>query len=107
MIVIENSFLNKLSTHLKECTIEEYISYSLDKWIEYVNSLDLMDTHITDYIMDKSNKDAIDKFINEYGILNLQYSEDRILRKYIIGFDFDISIRALHLKNILKLIKSI
>ena len=94
MIIIENSFLNKLVNHLKKHTIEEYILCSLDKWIDYINVLGLMDEYITEYIMDKSNKDSIEEFINEDGILNLQYTEDRILKRYIIGFDYDISIRV-------------
>lgn len=52
-----------------------------------------MDKFVTDYLMGKSNKDSIEQFINEAGILNLQYSEDKILKRYIVGFDFDISIR--------------
>ena len=94
MIFIENGFLDKLVDHLKESTIEEYVFYSLDRWIEYIDEQDSMDKCITEYVMNKSNKDSIDQFISKYGILNLQYTEDRILRRYIIGFDYDISIRV-------------
>ena len=52
-----------------------------------------MDSSIADYIMDKSKKESIDKFVGDTGILNLQINEDKILKRYIIGFDFDISIR--------------
>lgn len=44
--------------------------------------------------MNASNRESIDQFISKYGILNLQYTEDRILKRYIIGFDYDISIRV-------------
>lgn len=91
---IENDFLSKLVNHLKKYTIEEYILYSLNEWINYINKLELMDEYIAKYIMEKFNKDSIDNFINENGILNLQHTEDRILKRYIIGFDYDISIRV-------------
>ena len=93
MTIIENDFLNKLKYYLKKYTIEQYITYSLDSWIEYVNTLGIIDESMIDHIMNRSNKDSIEEFINEFGILNLQYTEDKILKRYIVGFDFDISIR--------------
>lgn len=93
MIVIQNDFLNKLINRLKKCSVREYIIYSLDKWIKYIDDLSLMDEFITDYISNKCNKEDIKRFVNTFGILNLQYSEDRILKRCIIGFDFDLSIR--------------
>ncbi|MDO5742724.1 MAG: hypothetical protein Q4Q13_07210, partial [Vagococcus sp.] len=80
---------------MKEYTVEDYIKYILDKWTEYIDELGLMDKCIAEYIMNTSNKKSIDQFISKYGILNLQYTEDRILKRYIIGFDYDISIRVL------------
>lgn len=51
------------------------------------------DKSIASYIIDKANKDSIYSFISELGILNLQYTEDKILKRYIVGFDLDIGIR--------------
>lgn len=93
MIVIENNFLNKLINRLKKCSVRDYIIYSLDAWIEYIDSLNLMDEFVTDYISNKDNKESIDEFVSKFGIFYLQYSEDRILKRCIIGFDFDLSIR--------------
>ena len=90
---IGNNFLNKLTQHLKNHTVEQYIYYSFNQWTEYIQKLGQMDSNISDYIMNKDNKESIIEFVSKYGILNLQYTEDRILKRYIIGFDYDLSIR--------------
>lgn len=93
MIAISNKTLEKLIDHLKKHTVDEYVHYSFDKWVEYIEKLKEMDTAVCDYIIDPKNKESIDEFVSEYGILNLKYTEDRILKRYIIGFDYDLSIR--------------
>ena len=56
---IGNNFLNKLTQHLKNHTVEQYISYSFNQWTEYIQKLGQMDSNISDYIMKKDNKESI------------------------------------------------
>ncbi|AFS77684.1 hypothetical protein Curi_c06110 [Gottschalkia acidurici 9a] len=88
-----DSFLDKLTDQLKRQTIEQYLIYSLDTWENYIDRLGLKNENIVQYITNKDNILKIEGFINENGILGLQYNQDQILKRHIIGFDYDISIR--------------
>ena len=47
---MEDIFIIKLIENLKKYNIKQYILYSLDTWIEYVESLKLMDEKVTEYL---------------------------------------------------------
>lgn len=89
---MEDIFITKLIENLKKYNVNQYILNSLDTWIEYIKSLGLMDETVSDHLTDKDKKNEIDKFIKENGILNIQYNQDNILKRHILGFDRHISI---------------
>lgn len=88
-----NIFTRNLIYNLQKYTVNEFIFYSLSIWQKYIDENNLMNEYITKYLVDKNNKEKIKRFVDSEGILNLKYSENKITKRLIIGFDLYISIR--------------
>lgn len=86
-------FTGNLINNLKKYNVNEFIFYSLGVWHKFIEENDLMDKYIVEFLLDESNKDRIRKFVDKEGILNLKYSQNKITKRLIIGFDLYISIR--------------
>ncbi len=86
-------FTKNLIKNLQKYTIDEFIFYSLDIWRKYIEENDLMDEYIAEFLLDKENEEKIRGFVDKEGILNLKYSQNKITKRLIIGFDLYISMR--------------
>lgn len=86
-------FTKNLIKNLQKYTIDEFIYYSLDIWRKYIEENNLMDEYIAEFLLDKDNAEEVRKFVDREGVLNLKYSQNKITKRLIIGFDLYISIR--------------
>ena len=86
-------FTKNLISNLKKYTINEFIFYSLDIWRKFIEENELMDEYIVEFLLNKDNEEKIREFVDSKGILNLKYSQNKITKRLIIGFDLYVSIR--------------
>ena len=82
-----NKFTENLIKNLQKQTIEEYIFYSLNTWEEYIEKNNISDKYIVDFLLEVKNNEKLKEFIDEEGILDLKFLQNKITNRLVIGSD--------------------